>query len=102
MEYFHYLLSEEVIKHSFKVTGFYPVNKDIYSKDSLDPAKLDRFNKIQLASVSVPNLFNVFEESPDENADCVSPSSLEPKTLRVSVSQDIERETNPTVVSRGR
>lgn len=73
-------LSQEVIKNSFKVTGLYPVNKDVYPKDRLDPVKLDRFNKIQSSHGSVLNPLNVFEESPDDNVECVSPSLLEPGT----------------------
>lgn len=40
----------------------------------------------------------MFEESPDENADGVAHSLLEPETLLVSVKRDMEWETNPTVV----
>ncbi|KAI5635262.1 DDE superfamily endonuclease domain-containing protein [Phthorimaea operculella] len=90
-------LSEEVIKNSFKVTGIYPVNKDAYPKDRLDPVKLDRYYKIQASSASVPHPLNIFEESPDDIVDCVSPSLLEPGTSRASHDVNQEQETHPTV-----
>lgn len=73
-------VSEEVIKKSFNVTGLYPVNKDVYPKDRLDPEKLERYNRAQSSGDSIPNPLNIFEGSSSENIECISSSLLDSRS----------------------
>lgn len=89
-------LSAEVIQNSFKVTGLYPVNKDAYPKDRLDPVKLDRYNQSSFDSVLNP--LNIFENPPPiGNITSVSPSIIEMTALTTETRPDaiISTETHP-------
>lgn len=88
-------LLEQVIRNSFKVTGIYPVNKDVYPKDRLDPVKLARFNQMQSSGEVMSNPLNIFEDSPSENMERLSPSLLELETI-VTPSQLVENAPPPT------
>lgn len=67
-------ISEEVIKKSFRVTGLYPVNKDAYPKDRLNPQKLERYNAAKSSGDAIPNPLNIFDGLLPENVECMSPS----------------------------
>lgn len=91
-------LSKEVIQNSFRVTGLYPLNKDVYPKDRLDPVKLDRFNKAQLSGNTIPNPLDIFENSSDDANERGSPSILESETS-VVLEQNIELDSRSMAAS---